>query len=99
MRGVRLLYLGLLPVLDISRLVVSPSRFSELTAGGLEPPRQLASGCQDRHVCQFHHAVNSENLEGENLPAKTPSESPYSRYPLLGGVREPTTLEKNRIGY
>ena len=38
-----------------------------MTAGGLEPPRQLASGCQDRYVCQFHHAV------GENrgsAPAK-----------------------------
>ena len=47
-----------------------------VTAGGLEPPRQLASGCQDRYVCQFHHAVSVENLEGESLPAVTPSKSP-----------------------
>ena len=49
-----------------------------VTAGGLEPPWQLASGCQDRHVCQFHHAVNLENLEGESLPAETPSKSPIN---------------------
>jgi len=50
-----------------------------MTAGGLEPPRQLASGCQDRYVCQFHHAVSSENLEGESLPAETPSKSPCNK--------------------
>jgi len=32
--------------------------------GGLEPPRQLASGCQDRYVCQFHHSA-VESGEGD----------------------------------
>jgi len=50
-----------------------------MTAGGLEPPRQLASGCQDRYVCQFHHAVRSENLV-EGCPPRPPStESPCER--------------------
>jgi hypothetical protein len=37
-----------------------------MTAGRLELPRQLASGCQDRHVCHFHHAVKSRG----STPAK-----------------------------
>ena len=28
-----------------------------MALGRLELPRQLASGCQDRHVCQFHHSA------------------------------------------
>ncbi len=32
--------------------------------GEFESPRQLASGCQDRHVCQFHHSAN-ESGEGD----------------------------------
>lgn len=46
-----------------------------VTAGGLEPPRQLASGCQDRHVCQFHHAVSVENL-GEEVYQTAPLPNP-----------------------
>ena len=52
----------------------------KMTAGGLEPPRQLpASSCQDYCVCQLHHAVRSENLEGGSLPAETPSKLPNDK--------------------
>lgn len=49
-----------------------------MTAGGLEPPRQLpASSCQDYCVCLLHHAVSSENqVEGKSLPAEPSTKSP-----------------------
>ena len=50
-----------------------------VTAGGLEPPRQLASGCQDRYVCQFHHAVVRKLVEGDSLEAQPSIKSPYCK--------------------
>lgn len=38
-----------------------------LAARRFERLRQLASGCQDRHVCQFHHAAVKS---GGSAPAK-----------------------------
>ena len=64
-----------------------------VTAGGFEPPRQLASGCQDRHVCQFHHAVRSENLvEGDSLPAQPSTKSHLKNIPKHGhlSIGKPT---------
>lgn len=56
---------------------LQPCYNSIMTAGGLEPPRQLsASSCQDYCGCQLHHAVYSENQEGGSLPTQTPSEFP-----------------------
>ncbi len=48
--------------------------------GGFEPPRQLASGCQDRHVCQFHHTPISENRGA--APAKLHA----PQFPLMTNI-------------
>jgi len=43
--------------------------------GEFESPRQLASGCQDRHVCQFHHSAIKSSGEGsfdKGLPSPKP---------------------------
>lgn len=58
-----------------------------MTAGGLEPPRQLpASSCQDYCVCLLHHAV-TESREGY-LAKDCPSPKPpqLKRYHKLRGL-------------
>lgn len=58
-----------------------------MTAGGLEPPKPQATEFQARPVCHFQHAVSFENLDGESLPAETPSKLPcLKRYHILGDL-------------
>lgn len=53
---------------------ISTYKSPPVTLGRLELPRQLASGCQDRHVCQFHHSA-IEIGEGD-LAKDCPSPNP-----------------------
>lgn len=73
---------------------------TDLALGGLEPPRQLASGCQDRHVCQFHHsAVRSGGSAPAKmlLPLSTPQLRNYHKtHPL--SIGKSTDMQAN-IGY
>ena len=53
----------------------------KVTAGGLEPPQQLtANSFQSYRACLLHHAVRSENLERESLPANPPSKLHSEEY-------------------
>ena len=48
--------------------------------GGFEPPRQLASSCQDYHGCQLRHSPSAENLVEGSPPSPPSTESPCKRH-------------------
>ena len=50
-----------------------------VTAGGLEPPRQMsANRFQSYRACQLHHAVSVENQGEGSLPDRTSPKSPIN---------------------
>lgn len=71
---------------NIVKLYTSPPMVI-MTAGGLEPPRQLpASSCQDYCGCQLHHAV-AESGEGDLAKdCPSPKLPQLKRYHNLRGL-------------
>lgn len=60
--------------------IIVTCKLYSLALGGFEPPRQLACGCQDRYVCQFHHSAITENQRGESSSPANPLSSPPLKY-------------------